>query len=301
MLIQTTQASQVAALDDALVYRPIEHLADGIAFDPNICYTQGMLANAYFFGHPIWGPNYLKRKSKDPFWKERWQHVIPSLDNKIVVDIGCGPGNVYADMGGSPQMVIGVDISQNALKIAQQVGYTPLLADAHNLPLKSHIADIVTLNATLHHCDDMAAVLKEAARLVKPGGWLVTDLDPQCFCWNFKGLGLWVHQFRRKFPLHRLRELSWYRSATEISMRLETEIHNKAPGDGISPQIYGQTLEPLGFSVSVYPHNHDVGQALFTGDLGHLPLSTWLAQTLSGIPTHCPETAQSIMCVAHLD
>ena len=73
-------------------------------------------------------------------------------------------------MGGDPTMIIGVDISWNALKIAQQADYTPLLADAQNLLLKSHTADIVTLNATLHHCDDMTAVLQEAARLVKPGG-----------------------------------------------------------------------------------------------------------------------------------
>ena len=226
--------SQVVSLENDLASRPIERLADGIAFDPTIVYTQGMLANAYFFGHPIWAHKYLQRKSKDPFWKKRWQHVTPSLDNKIVVDIGCGPGNVYADMGGKPKIIIGVDISWDGLKIAKQVGYTPLLADAHNLPLKSQSADIVTVNATLHHCDDMAAVLKEAARLVKPRGWLITDLDPQCSAWNFKGLGLWIHQIRRSFPLHRLGELSLYRSATEINMRLATETHNATPGDGLS-------------------------------------------------------------------
>ena len=82
-------------------------------------------------------------------------------------------------------------------------------------------------------------------------------------------------------------------------MRLATETHNATPGDGISPQIYRQALEPLDFEVSVYPHNHDVGQALFKGELGQLPFSNWLAQKLSGIKTHCEESAQSVMCVAY--
>jgi SAM-dependent methyltransferase len=57
-------------------------------------------------------------------------------------------------------------------------------------PFVDAFADLVVLNATLHHCDDMAKVLAEAARLVRPGGMLVTDNDPQVTAWNWKGLGL---------------------------------------------------------------------------------------------------------------
>ena len=41
--------------------------------------------------------------------------------------------NLYATIGGTPQILIGV-ISQGALDRAMQLGYTPLLADAHDLP-----------------------------------------------------------------------------------------------------------------------------------------------------------------------
>ncbi|WP_196809467.1 class I SAM-dependent methyltransferase [Gillisia sp. JM1] len=47
-------------------------------------------------------------------------------------------------------------------------GYLPVLADVSNLPFKSGFADTVILNAALHHCDDMPAVLSEAARILKP-------------------------------------------------------------------------------------------------------------------------------------
>ncbi|MEM9484826.1 MAG: class I SAM-dependent methyltransferase [Cyanobacteria bacterium P01_F01_bin.116] len=257
-----------------------------------------MLANAYFFGHPIWAKNGFQREVDDQFWKSRWQKVIPSWDNKIVVDIGCGFGHVLAKMGGKPALIIGVDISLEALKHAKTIGYVPLLADAQTLPLKSHFADIVTLNATLHHCDDMVSVLSEAARLVKPKGLLVTDLDPQKTAWDFKGLGDVVNRARRYFPTHWPPRFSHYRSLTEINMRLATELHNTKPGDGVPPELYSQVLESLGFEFSLYPHNHNVGDEVFMGELGRLPLPHRLAQQLSGIQPDQQTSAQSIMCVA---
>ncbi|HEV7391151.1 MAG TPA: methyltransferase domain-containing protein [Burkholderiales bacterium] len=46
---------------------------------------------------------------------------------------------------------------------ARALGYACLLADAHNVPLRSRFADVIVLNATLHHCEHMAQVLHEAA------------------------------------------------------------------------------------------------------------------------------------------
>ena len=112
----------------------------------------------------------------------------------MVVDIGCGPGNVHASLKCSPQLLIGVDVSANALAMAERLGYTPLLADAHALPLVDQFADYVVLNATLHHCDDMTRVLAEAARLVRPGGssWLSTTIrkaPPMIFAASACGCG----------------------------------------------------------------------------------------------------------------
>ena len=291
-------STQTCSLEKYLSCGEIDYSADGIALTQNIIYTHGMLANAYFFGHPVWAKKDFQRETDNQFWKSRWQKVIPCWDNQIVVDIGCGPGHVYAMMGGNPAIIIGVDISLEALKMAKRIGYTPLLADAQKLPLKSGFADIVTLNAALHHCDDMFATLKEASRLLKPGGLLVTDLDPQRSAWNFKGLGLLVNKARRRFPMYWLMRFSRYRSRTEINMRLATEIHNFKPGDGITPQLYSEVLEPLGFDFSVYPHNHNVGEAVFSGNLGRLSWPYQLAQWLSGIQPNQEESAQSIMCVA---
>ncbi|MBT9317258.1 class I SAM-dependent methyltransferase [Leptothoe spongobia] len=280
-------------LSDKIQYSP-----DKLAVATHLIYTQGMLANAYFFGHPIWAKKDFQRETHNHFWKSRWQKVIPSWDDKVVVDIGCGLGHVLATMGGNPAIMIGVDISLEALKNAQKLGYTPLLADAQDLPLKSGFADIVTLNATLHHCDNIERTLSEAARLVKPGGLLITDLDPQKTAWELKGLGLLLNQVRRRVPMYWLMRFSRYRSRTEINMRLATELHNANPGDGLTPQLYNQVLAPLGFQVRLYPHNHNVGDDVLIGHLGQIPWHYQLTQWLSGIQPNQKASAQSIMCVA---
>ncbi|MGB3615657.1 MAG: class I SAM-dependent methyltransferase [Elainellaceae cyanobacterium] len=267
---------------------------------PSLIYSQGMLANAYFFGHPLWAAKYLRQESNNPFWTSRWREVIPCWDDKVVVDIGCGPGNVYATLGGQPALMIGVDISLDALKMAQHIGYTPLLADAQKLPLKSGFADIVMLNGTIHHCDDMAVVLSEAARLVKPGGLLVTDLDPQVSARNYQGLGLWFDHARRH-PIRELMRPSQRRSDFEVKTRVATEIHNFCPGDGITPELYHRVLDPLGFNLAIYPHNHQIGADVFQGHCGKAPWYIRMAQQLSGIKSDQTAAAQSIMCVAGLN
>lgn len=259
-------------------------------------FTKGMHANSYFFGHPKWGKEYFEDSHRSEAFEDRWNAVMGSWDDKIVVDIGCGPGNVYATVGGSPKLLIGVDVSPGALQMAREVGYTPILADAHHLPFVDGFADIVVANATVHHCDDMSRILKEAARLVRPGGLLFTDQDTQLTAWNFKGMGLFLRDIR--FPLYRLLGSKHFISYEERHARWKTEVHNQGPGDGITPEVYYEALEPLGFEVKLYPHNHNLGREVLEGNNGRSSWRLRLSQKLSGINPDSPEGAQSIMCIA---
>lgn len=256
--------------------------------------SPAMQANSYYFGHPEWAKNYFETAHRDDAFKARWRAAI-DWDGKIVVDIGCGPGNLYASLGGSPLVLIGVDISRGALEMAQQVGYTPILADAHHLPFIAGFADIVALNATLHHCDRMHRVLVQAARLVRPGGILIADHDPQRSAWNFKGLGLWL--WHRRLALYRLTKQGGHASIEEQTWRLATELFHDA-GKGLLPKFYHKALEPLGFTVKVYPHNHTVGAEVLQGNYGQSHWKYRFAQLVSGINPNSPEAALSLMCVA---
>lgn len=283
-------------------------LTQYLASDCNLNLSQGTIptckipnhspaiqANSYYFGHSEWAKNYFEACHRDDKFKARWRSAIGSWDNKVVVDIGCGPGNLYASLGGSPQVLIGVDVSYGALEMAQRIGYTPLLADAHHLPFIAGFADVVALNATLHHCDDMAQVLAQAARLVRPGGILVTDHDPQRSAWDYKGIALFLWQMR--LPWYRLIKRGGHASAEEQKWSLAGEVHHK-PGDGMTPDLYYQTLEPLGFTVKLYPHNHTVGAEVLQGNYGRAAWKYRFEQRLSGIKPDSPEAALSLMCIA---
>ena len=183
-----------------------------------------------------------------------------------MVDVGCGPGNLFVNLGGQPRALVGVDVARGSLECAARAGYIPLLADAHTLPLKSGIADVVALNATLHHCDDMRRVLAESARLVKPGGVLIADHDPQKSAYDFQLLGKLLWHMR--VPLYRRADRGGH-SARDDEQRwaIASEIHHQ-PGDGLTADFFRRVLEPLGFDVRLFAHNHRLGAEVLAGKRG---------------------------------
>jgi SAM-dependent methyltransferase len=284
-------------LDQAV---PITVTQDGIPTAPMPQWTPGMRANRDFFNHPAWAAQYFASENCSDTLRSRYAAAIGDWDGKVIVDLGCGPGNLFARLGGQPKLLIGVDIAVNALKTARQYGYVPLLADVHRVPLRDGCADIVVANAVLHHCDDMARVLAAAARLVKPGGLLITDQDPQVSAWRFRGLGFLLHhaKYSPLFPLFRMLVGRPLATWDQQMARFHTEIHNRWPGDGVEPDLYDRVLTPLGFEFQLFPHNHTVGAAVLDGKWGKAPRLIRWSQWLSGMNPDVRESAQSVMCVA---
>lgn len=260
--------------------------------------TDGLRANAYYFNNPDWAEEYLTYCHRSQYFRERWLAAGGDWNNKVVVDIGCGPGNIFATLQGKPKVLIGIDVAPKSLELAAAIGYIPVLADANELPFKSGFADIVALNATLHHCEDMQAVLKEAARLVKPGGLLITDHDPQFSAWNYKGMAklLW----NGRLLLYRVIGHGFHKSSNQQQAALASEIHHK-PGHGVSTELFKNVLEPLGFSVAIFPHNHELGAEVLRGEKGKAELKYRLGNILSGRNPNADNSALSLMCVAKKD
>jgi SAM-dependent methyltransferase len=258
--------------------------------------TRGLRANAHYFGHERWVKSWFEGVHRSPELRDRWHAAAGTWDDKVVVDVGCGPGNLFATLGGSPRELIGVDVAPASLRWAQKIGYLPVLADAHAMPLRSEIADVVALNGTIHHCDDMAAVLAESARLVRPGGLLVADHDPQLSAYDLKFLGRLMWELR--MPIYRLLRRGGHSpDEDEQAWSVATEIHHR-PGDGVSAALLRSVLEPLGFEVRLYPHNHNVGAGVLRGECGRAPLKMRLVQRLSGIAPDSDAGALSLLCVA---
>ncbi len=258
--------------------------------------SPGLDANRHYFSHPVWLESWLKEVHQYPQLKARWLAATGSWDGRVVVDLGCGPGNLFALIGGRPTALIGVDIAVGSLDRARKLGYTTIEADAQDTPLASDIADIVAINGTLHHCDDMAAVLRGGRALVRPGGTIVADHDPNRSAWNFRGLALWLWKLR--LPIYKALAGADTAPRTTNSNGRSRRNSITSPGDGVGEELFRGTLEPLGFEVNLYPHNNEVGGEVFEGVMGRPPLKIRLAQAMSGIRSDTRQGAISLMCVA---
>lgn len=264
--------------------------------------SPGMKANAFFFSHKKWAGKYYNCENHPGLLSARWKQATGGWHDKVVVDMGCGPGNLARLGLGHPKLLVGVDISEGALEKAAEHGYQTLYADVHSTPLKSGIADLVTANALLHHIDDVEKVLAECARLVKPGGMLITDEDPILSQTAFSGLSSWITKIHSRIPLSRVKHhptIKWkHTSRSEIINRLKTEIHFKHPGDGIDLNFFDRVLKPLGFTVKTYPHAHIAGDEIFNDEKGRHSTLERLAQLAAGLNPDATDLQLSVMCIA---
>jgi ubiquinone/menaquinone biosynthesis C-methylase UbiE len=95
-----------------------------------------------------------------------------------VADVGCGPGSAARHAARLGASVIGVDPAPVMLRLARlltrrsTVRYAEGTAEA--LPLASSSVSVAWSIACVHHWADLDAGLREARRVLKPGGRLVT-------------------------------------------------------------------------------------------------------------------------------
>lgn len=97
-----------------------------------------------------------------------------------LLDAGCGAGLVSEPMTRLGAMVIGIDPSEQNIKIAREhaqkfgvdVSYSHILAEDMD-PIKHGLFDIVLSLEVVEHVGNLNSYLKAVGRLVKPKGFLI--------------------------------------------------------------------------------------------------------------------------------
>jgi 2-polyprenyl-6-hydroxyphenyl methylase/3-demethylubiquinone-9 3-methyltransferase len=109
-----------------------------------------------------------------------WIDGIAPIAGRTVLDVGCGGGILADAMARKGATVLGIDLADKALKVAQlhaleagtpNVKYRAVSAEALAAEQPESF-DIVTCMEMLEHVPQPASIVKACTDLVRPGGWV---------------------------------------------------------------------------------------------------------------------------------
>jgi len=131
------------------------------------------------------GRHYVPGRS----WKALAEMLLKLLPPMRIVDIGAGEGTLSLLLAQGAERVIAVDNSEQMIaygrEAAAKAGVKNLeyrLGDLEELPLDSNSVDLALFSQSLHHAIHPQNALKEAYRVLRPGGKLfILDLNRHNF------------------------------------------------------------------------------------------------------------------------
>ena len=110
----------------------------------------------------------------DSYWlfhRDRFLELLPP-PGRLTLDVGCGEGRLSRDLKELGHTVLAVDRSPTMVRHAREAD--PELevreGDAALLPVDDGAADLVVSFMSLMNTDDLEAAVREAARVLEPGG-----------------------------------------------------------------------------------------------------------------------------------
>jgi ubiquinone/menaquinone biosynthesis C-methylase UbiE len=133
-----------------------------------------------------------------------------------VAEVGCGTGHWLAEIRGLARSVAGVDLSAGMLRRARTAAPSARVVRgrAESLPWRSESFDRLFCVNALHHFADADAFMREAHRVLRPGGAIMTvGLDPHTGVDRW-----WIYDC---FPSALTADRARYLSTESIRARLE--------------------------------------------------------------------------------
>jgi SAM-dependent methyltransferase len=101
--------------------------------------------------------------------------AVEEITPSRVLEVGCGWGEFSARVASELGVeVVAIDISPRMVQLARERGVDARVGDVQELPFEDGVFDCVAANWMLYHVPDLDRGLAELARVLTPGGRMVT-------------------------------------------------------------------------------------------------------------------------------
>ncbi|MFJ9835055.1 methyltransferase domain-containing protein [Streptomyces sp. NPDC101169] len=121
-----------------------------------------------------------------PLDVERWCAAADAVDRAVlarcegaVLDVGCGPGRLVAELAAQGRTVLGVDVCEAAVTRTVTVGGQALRRSVFGpLPGEGRWGTVLLMDGNIGIGGDPGALLHRMGQLLRSGGLLITETDP---------------------------------------------------------------------------------------------------------------------------
>ena len=127
-----------------------------------------------------------------------WIDQLAGIKGKNVVDVGCGGGILAESMARRGANVLGIDLADKPLKVAQlhamesgvaNLEYRSVAAEALAAEKPGQF-DVVTCMEMLEHVPDPSSIVRACTDMARPGGWVffsTINRNPKAFLFAIVG------------------------------------------------------------------------------------------------------------------
>ncbi len=113
---------------------------------------------------------------QDARWKAKLVKLANVRSGERALDLACGTGDLAIAIANRGGRTVGLDITHRMLQLAatRATAVRFIAGDMTSLPFQSRLFDLVTTGYGLRNVPDLDAAIDEMARVLKPGGRLLS-------------------------------------------------------------------------------------------------------------------------------